>query len=349
MVILEAAPFLAPAAALLIGGIAEALHHRRCRALAPLAFGPTRRPAVWARAAPALRVLGLAALAWGLAALLTVDPKVHKAAGEEELEERHLLLVLDVSPSMRLKDSGPKGDQSRMQRARELMGSFFRRVPMAAYRSTVIAVYNGAKPVVVGSRDLGILRNILGDLPMHYAFRPGKTELLSGLREAAKVARPWKPKSAVLVLISDGDTVPPTGMPVLPPSIADVLVVGVGDPVNGRFIDGRQSRQDRSALRQIAVRLRGRYHNGNARHLSSTVLGELGRSGDASPLERLSRREYALIAVGASAAWLALLPLLLHLFGAAWRPGARPRSTQENKPAVARGVTVERVREGGIP
>ena len=36
----------------------------------------------------------------------------------------------------------------------------------------------------------------------------------------------------------------PKGMPKAPPSVAGVLVSGVGDPVKGRFIAGRNSRQN---------------------------------------------------------------------------------------------------------
>ena len=39
--------------------------------------------------------------------------------------------------------------------------------------------------------------------------------------------------------------------------------------------------------------------------------------------EKLTRREYALIACALSALALAVLPLLLHLFGTRWRPGTR--------------------------
>jgi Ca-activated chloride channel family protein len=145
---------------------------------------------------------------------------------------------------MRLVDAGPDGNQSRMHRARDLMESFFARVPLSGYRLSVVAVYNGAKPVVVDTSDMDVVRNVLGDLPMHYAFPSGDTKLLDGIEEASAVARPWNPKSTVLVLLSDGDTVPATGMPKLPASVDDMLVVGVGDPRAGTFIDGRQSRQD---------------------------------------------------------------------------------------------------------
>ena len=197
---------------------------------------------------------------WGLVTLLELPPKVHVAETIPDKERRHVLIVLDVSPSMRLKDAGPNADQSRMKRAAVVMESFLQRVPVELYLLCVVACYNGAKPVVVDTKDLEVVRNIFSDLPMHHAFPAGKTDLFSGLAEAAKIAHPWQPRSTLLLMLSDGDTVPATGMPKMPASIADVLIVGVGDPRQGSFIDGRMSRQDASTLRQIAARL--------GRHLS---------------------------------------------------------------------------------
>ena len=252
-----------------------------------------------------------------------------------------MLIVLDVSPSMRLVDSGPERNKSRMARGRELMESFFSRAPLESNLVTVVAVYNGAKPVVVDTRDAEVVRNILGDLPMHYAFKSGPTRLFDGLQEAARIAHPWEPRSTALILISDGDTVPMSGMPPMPASIRSVMVVGIGDPTVGRFIDGRQSRQDVPTLKQIAARLNGEYHDGNERHLSSNwIAGATGREPE-DILRRLTRREYALIAVGIGSALLALLPLLLHFFGTSWRPGA----SNSGPPRLSRG----RRRESGSP
>jgi len=304
--------------------LAEGLHARRIRHLARLAFGPDERPAPWVRAAPFLRALALGAVAWGLMTLWLGDPKKHIGPDQLSLAEgdyRHVLIVLDVSPSMRLVDAGPKQDKSRMQRAREVLESFFRRVPLEEYRITVVAVYNGAKPVVEDTSDVEVVRNILGDLPMHWAFQPGKTSLLDGLEEAVRIAKPWNPRSTTLLLVSDGDTVPAQGMPKMPASISGALVVGVGDPVAGKFIDGRQSRQEVSTLRQIALRLGGHFHNGNEKHLASSLIGDLTHTDGESALERLTRREYALLACGLGALFLAFLPLLLHFLGTRWRPG----------------------------
>jgi len=308
---------------------AEWLHARRVRRVAMLAFGPSARPAAWAWSAPFLRIAGVAAACWGLVTLMLLVPKVHRAKTVKESDYRHVVLVLDVSPSMRLDDAGPKADQQRMKRASEVMESFFKRVAIEQYRISVVAVYNGAKPVVVDTNDVEVVRNILGDLPMHHAFTAGKTDIFSGLEEAAKIAHPWKPRSTTVILVSDGDTVPATGMPKMPASVNHVLIVGIGDPRTGTFIDGRQSRQDTSTLRQVAIRLGGTYHNGNEKHLSSELLRQLTQSSSAGPLARLTRREYALIACAAGAAILALLPVLLHYAGTQWQPGV-PESAGTN-------------------
>ncbi len=323
---------LTTAAVTILAAMAEVLHARRCRRLARLAFGPDQKPAPWARLGPALRIAAITALCWGLATLLMLPPKAHVAEAVPDNQRRHILIVLDVSPSMRLKDAGPNADQSRMKRGADVMESFFQRIPVEIYLMSVVAFYNGAKPVVVDTKDMEVVRNIFGDLPMHYAFRSGKTDLFSGLAEAVKIAGPWQPKSTLLLLLSDGDTVPATGMPKLPASVADVLVVGVGDPRAGSFIDGKMSRQDTNTLRQIATRLGGTYHDGNQKHLSTELLNRLTVIPRKSAFERLTRREYALIACVLGAFVLAFLPLLLHYHGTRWRPGVQVASNVAVQP-----------------
>jgi Ca-activated chloride channel homolog len=241
---------------------------------------------------------------------------------------------------MRLKDAGPNAQESRMKRTAVVMDSFLQRVPVELYLLSVVACYNGAKPVVVDTKDLEVVRNIFSDLPLHHAFTSGKTDLFSGLTEAAKIAQPWQPRSTLLLMLSDGDTVPGTGMPKMPASIADVLIVGVGDPRQGSFIDGRMSHQDASTLRQIAARLGGIYHDGNAKHIGTELLNRLTVIPRKSAFERLTRREYALIACTLGSVALAFLPVLLHRLGTRWRPGVRrtiERSSHEALVVSARG------------
>lgn len=301
--------------------VAELWHVHRSRHIARLAFGPTERPRAWVFAAPMLKSVALSALVWGLVTLYTIAPKVHVTNGIPESEMKHLVLLLDVSPSMRLADAGPEGDMSRRQRVHVLMRSFFERVQLPEYRTSIVAVYNGAKPVVVDTKDREVISNILEDLPMDQAFQAGKTELFAGLEEVVDIVKPFPPKSTVLLLLTDGDTVPSSGMPKMPASVGDVVVIGVGDPVKGVFLNGRQSRQDASTLRQLAIRMGGTYHDGNEKHLSTNLVRSVTRTKSKSVYQQLTIREFALIAIAAGALAYAFLPLLLHYFGTAWRPG----------------------------
>lgn len=311
--------------AVLLVAIGEVLHHLRTRRVAQLAFGPGGAPAALGVVAPFVRVLAAGGLAWGLMTLLHVEPKIHKSDAIPDEEWRHLLLVHDVSPSMLLKDAGPNADMTRSARAKELVDSLFERVPIGRFKITVIATYNGAKPVVEDTADIEVVRHILSDLDMRYAFKSGSTKLFDGIAEAARIAKPWRVGSALLVIVSDGDTVPAAGMPALPPSIGGTLVIGVGDHLSGKFIAGHQSRQDESTLRQVAIRLGGEFHNGNKRHVPSDVISAAAADARKPLIEQLSLREYALLAIAVATALLAALPVLLHWFGTRWQPGVRAR------------------------
>lgn len=302
---------------------AEAWHARRIRRVAMLAFGPAGVPRQWTLAAPLLRAIAAAALAWGLSTLMWLPPKVHHSAVVDKSKLRHLIILLDVSPSMRLQDAGPTKKQSRRARARDLIDSFLARSG-ADFKVSVIAFYTGAKPVVVDTVDGEVIRNILSDLPMQWAFNAGNTHLFEGIQEAAKIAHPWKPDDATLLIVTDGDTVPASGMPKLPASINHLLIVGVGDSSAGSFIDGRQSRQDIATLRQSAVRLGGDYHDGNEKQIPTDVVRFVSSSGRSKSFLTLTRREYALLACVLGAIVLAGLPWVLHAYGTGWRPGVRP-------------------------
>ena len=316
-------------AAVVLALIGEVLHQRRVQRLARLAFGPSAAPAGWVRLVPFLRVLAHGGLGWGLCTLLLIEPRVHRSDEVPDEEWRHLLLVMDVSPSMLLRDAGQKGDQSRMERAKELLDSLFERVPIGKFKISVIATSNGAKAVVEDTKDFELVRHLLTQVDMRYAFKAGSTRLFDGIAEAARIAKPWRLKSALLVIVSDGDTVPASGMPDLPPSIGGTLVIGVGDHVTGKFLAGHQSKQDASTLRQVAIRLGGEFHNGNKRHVPSDILAAASADARKPLLERLTEREYALLAIAVASALLAGLPLLLHWFGTRWQPGVQPVAVED--------------------
>ncbi|MFN6146034.1 MAG: vWA domain-containing protein [Planctomycetota bacterium] len=319
--------FAAVAVAVALTLVGELLHARRVARVAALVFGPGGRPAPVAFAAPLLRPLAVGLLAWGFVTLAQLPPKIHRGEEVPPEEWRHLVLVFDVSPSMLLKDAGVGGDQTRVARARELIDSLFERVPLGKFKVTVIATYNGAKPVVEDTTDFEVVRHVLSEVDLRYAFKAGSTKLFDGIAEAARIAKPWRIGSTLLVIVSDGDTVPASGMPELPPSIGGSLVIGVGDHLAGKFIAGHQSRQDESTLRQVANRLGGEFHNGNKRHVPSDVLSVAAADSRKPLLQRLTLREYALIANCAATVLLAALPLLLAAFGSRLRVGVRLQPT----------------------
>jgi Ca-activated chloride channel family protein len=302
--------------------VAEWVHARRIRRLKRLAFGPSQRPARWTWSVPGLRVLAMAIATWGFASLLwAVEARVHNTDEIASNELKHLVLVVDVSPSMGLVDAGADGKQTRRQRASDIVESLFNRIPLRQFRITFIAVYTDAKPLLEDSSDHEVVRHMMEKMPMWHAFKPGKTQLLDGIELAAKIARPWNPGSAVVLLLTDGDSVPPAGMPRMPAAVADFVVVGVGDSSRGKFLDGHQSRQDVNTLRQVANRLHGYYHNGNQKHLTSQVVAKLAEAKNRKSFDQWTRREWALAATLLGTTLLAVIPVLLHYFGTSYVAG----------------------------
>lgn len=305
------------------------MHCRRSQKVAQLAFGPTRKPTLFGLISPYIRIAMLVLLSWGFVALLKIDPKIHRTTITQIDPEKiqHLILILDVSPSMRIQDGGLDKSQSRLNRASEVVKSIFSRVSQDYLHLSIVATYNGALPVVVDTRDLELIDNMLNQLPMHHAFKTGKTKLFDGIKVACDTAKDWKPNSTTLLLISDGETVPSDGMPQLPASISDILVVGVGNPNEASFINGEQSRQDAATLSQIANRLGGKYHNAHTKHVPSDILRQISSLSDDNDKSTLTLREIALTAITTSSLVLALLPLLLYHFGSPWKASSIHKPT----------------------
>ena len=245
---------------------------------------------------------------------------------------RHLIIAWDVSPSMQLDDggfdSGKQKKRTRAQRGAKVLLSLFERIALDQVRISIVAFFTGAKPVVVDTYDLNVVKNILDDLPLDMAFDPGKTSLIDGIEESVRLAKGWEPGSTTLLIVSDGDTVPDTGLPRLPPSINKVLVAGVGDPRRGVFIDGHMSRQNARVLRQLAKRLGGEYVDVNDVQIPTAQLAELaGVRNLVDPGEK-GRRELALGCVATGAGLLALLPVGLAFFGSPWQSGRSRRAKE---------------------
>jgi Ca-activated chloride channel family protein len=296
--------------------LAELVHRRRIRRVAHLAFGSEGRPAAWTSIASPLRVFAATAATWGLLVLASADPSVREETPTREAS-RHLLIALDVSPSMQLVDAGPDAEkESRAIRAGRIVQGVLDRLDASTTRVSLVAFYTDALPVLTETFDKEVVRNALDGLPMSTAFESGATKITEGVAKSLETARSWMPGTATLLVVSDGDELTSTAIPALPASIADVLVVGVGDTQQTMSVGGHASRQDTVSLKQLAARLGGIYHQGNTRHPPSRLLEELTmiepRLSDGDGLRKL--------AIYSSVAGVAALALLGPLLSIAGRP-----------------------------
>ncbi len=307
-------PTLIAIVVLAVAALAERIHARRVERVARLAFGPTGRPAAWTRAVPAARVAGIALAAWGAAALAQYDP----IGGDQTPAPRaskQLLIALDVSPSMLIKDAGPDVEKvTRSSWAGTVVQGILDRLDMKETRITLVAFYTKAITVLQDTTDKNVIANMFDGLQLHVAFRGGATDLASGVNAALQVARPWARRSTTLVVISDGDSSNTLGAVNLPPAIADTIVIGVGDPSKATVVSGHSSKQETWSLKQLAARLQGYYHEGNRRHLPSEVLNKLSMISP-NPGDAIGLREAALIALAIGSGLTALVGPALMLAG----------------------------------
>jgi hypothetical protein len=135
----------------------------------------------------------------------------------------------------------------------------------------------------------------------------------------------------------------------MPSSVAETILVGVGNPGRGIFIDGHQSRQDNAELVQLARRLGGHYHDGNAKQVPGALLRRLTAPDAQTDRFHLSLRTLAVLVLAISAGVLCVLPLLLEYIGSFWKPapirtGANGGFGEKANPLVAHsGGGVERL------
>ncbi len=300
--------------ALVLASFGEWMHAARVARIARLAFGPAGRPARWTAIAPFVRVVGLALAAFGATVLFQFDP-LETEATPNPRASRQLLVVLDVSPSMNLKDSGP--DSEKIMRgvwAGKVLQGLLDRIEMTDTRISLIAFYTKALPMLQDTTDKNLLPSLMDGLPLYTAFKAGETDLQAGIDAAFAMAKGWARGSTTLVVITDGDLSTPAHPGPRPPSIADSIVIGVGDPVRGMTLSGHNSRQDAWTLKTLAGKLDGYYHDGNTKHLPTEIVDRLTmiapRVGDV-----LSAREAGLLALGLGCAALGLIGPLLLWFG----------------------------------
>lgn len=328
---------------------AEWIHARRSAALGRLAFGPTGEPRSWTKVAPYLRVIAGTLLVWGLAILALAPSEAIDTTGADSEETvpadlQRVILLLDVSPSMAITDAGETRNLERRQRVLQVIRGIFPRISVARTRFSIVAFFTSARPVVVDAYDTAVISNVLDNLPLVWAFEPGKTDVIQGLQATADMARDWAPNSTTVILCTDGDTVDFSQIPKMPRSVRQVQIFAVGDPVVGTFIDGHDSRQQAGVLRRLAAELRGSYYDVNTRHVPTSALADLAVNPPKPARRDFSWKDLALGAIAIGAAILALLPLLLEYFGCAWNAERElpVRRTLEQEPL---GFAGSRARE----
>ena len=317
-------------AAVVLGAFGEWLHARRINRICALAFGPRARARSWTLVTPTLRVIALAGLAWSLVTLVAFNNLIRER-NRQRPATRHLMVLLDVSPSMLLKDAGESGTDTRTARASAVLKSVLDRVPGDHVKFSAAGFYTETRLLVSDCQDRELILHLAGGTPFHITYQPGKTDLLKSLNEAGALMKDWERKSTTLLVISDGDSVPPVGLKPMPSSVSQVLFAGVGDPGRGTFVDGHLSRQDSANLSQLARRLNGSFQDCNVRQLPSEALARLNAEEPGAARWKTDRRMIALIVLAASTAVLCLVPLLLEYLGSGWR--RRPVKTL--KPSMA--------------
>jgi Ca-activated chloride channel family protein len=320
-------PLLAALATIAVVSFAEWAHARRVARVARLAFGPEGRPAAWARLAPAIRIAGAGLAAFGATLLLRFDP-IEQEVPPNPRASRQLLVVLDVSPSMNLADAGP-GSEKRMRGvwAGEVLRGILDRLDMQDTRVSLVACYTKAVPMLRDSSDKEIVASLMDGLPLYTAFTAGETDLQSGIDAAYAMAKGWARRSTTLVVITDGDLSKSVSPGPRPASIADAIVIGVGDPNRATQIAGHASRQDQWSLKSLAAKLGAHYHEGNTRHLPSEVLDSLTMIAPRLS-DSIGVRELGIVSLVSGAAMLGLLGPLLLRFGAPGSPAAQPAAAQ---------------------
>lgn len=301
----------------LAAGCAEWLHARRTARVVRLAFGPSATPRRWVAAAPFLRVAGHAPAVWALVILLGFDGTVAEHA-MNTAPRHHLLVLLDVSPSMEVADAGGDGTLARRDRSTGILKSIFARTAAGGARVSMACMYRDARMLVKDCEDREVILHFADRLPLHLAFPAGDTSLMTSLNTAGVFVRDHPPDSVTMLVITDGDTVPESGLRELPRSVSQFIIAGVGNPRCGTLIDGHESRQNAVELARVARRLNGVYHDANEKEVPSTLLAGLDGGGGGGGRIARDLRGIALLVLAVSSLALCLLPMVLDRFGSGW-------------------------------
>ena len=174
-------------------------------------------------------------------------------------------------------------------------------------------------------------------LPLTYAMPVGQTDLGTAINRTLDIVEGFPKSSTRMIILTDGDSIPLAAINPRPASVREVLVLGVGNPKKGSFIDGHQSRQEADTLQRVATSLLGAYHDVNEKHLDTAALGDLVVP-LALPHTGFTLAQWAVLAMVIGAIINALIPVALEYFGTDWkvRTAAVKPVTLKKKEALAR-------------
>lgn len=282
--------------ALLVALLAELAHLRRCFCLRGLLFGACHFPWKTMVALAVTRLAGISLLAAGGFLLLTTVPhpaELNSMTGSEEMDR--LLILLDCSKSMDLRDAGEQGDLSRGQRAAQLIQDMLHEEDRELPRTSLVVFADEAMPLAIDTVDWQVLTHSINNRSLSEVLFDDEQTTIGGVlqkvfrlfgenrserllerqnvneeekekeeeeEEEDLFTKNWPERSTVLLLITDGDSADQIQGLQVPRAIRRVVVAGVGS-AEGKMIGSFQSRRDDANLEAIAAALRGTYFNGN--------------------------------------------------------------------------------------
>ncbi len=300
----------------ILASIAEWLHFGRSRRVLHLAFADPRSAAVWMACAGLLRVLAVTLIATTIPALWSSSTVIVNSAGAiaKEAELDRLIIILDCSKSMNIRDAGPDGKETRATRARNVIFNIYKeigRVPS----TTIFAFSDSAVPIVYDAKRWDVIQSVIRKASYSDAFDKENTSVESAIQTAFFCTRDWIEGSTTVLLITDGDSPVYSQDYEIPTSVRNFLVLGVGS-VDGRAAGrqlSQQSRQEKEKLASLAAIADGEYFDANEQEIE---LADKYRFFPAPPEAIPSQTEVSssLAMFGVGCVILVALPLLLRLF-----------------------------------
>ncbi len=242
---------------------------------------PTAIAALHTHPRPRQRWLGLAyPLAWVLLIVGLAGPRWGKSDEPGVAVGRDIVLVIDLSQSMKADDMASSTARTRWEAAKAGMLDFMNSVSRrGGHRIAVVAFAARAKLLVPLTTDYDHVRAVIDEIDGAFPppeIRPGAdpsivsgTRIGAGLIAAVAVHDPRFPGSQDIILVSDGDDPGDDrewtkGADAARKAGIPVHAVGVGDPTKSTPIAPTPdelvaTKLDEDVLKQIAAETRGEY------------------------------------------------------------------------------------------